>query len=85
VDESRVDYAVGSFRSLAQTVEIMEITAVDLCACCGNRLGPCGVASQPKHAMSAVDQLLDNCATDKTCCTCNENTHMKNSVSSIFS
>jgi hypothetical protein len=66
-----------STRPARATLKQAERTAMYFSSCRGKRLGTRVGASKTKNLMSRVDQLPDNGGTDKTCCACNENTHVK--------
>jgi hypothetical protein len=62
----------------------MQIAAMNLCSYRRNGFSACVAPSQSKHLMACIDQFPNHCRAYKTSCTCNENTHIKNSFSSIF-
>ena len=75
VDESGVDYAVGSSRATAQALDIIKRAAMHIGSCRSERLGARIGASKAEHFVTRLQQLRDDGRTDEACSTCNENFH----------
>ncbi len=75
VVEGAVNHAVRHGCSAAQAFQVFEITSVHLRSGGDKRLGTRIGACKTKHLMARVDQLLNDGRTDKSCSSCNENTH----------
>src|SRR5882724_4366172 len=76
VDKGHVDDPVSGGRSTAQALNIFQRTAMYIGSCGDNGRGSNLRASQGEHPMPRLDQFLNNCRTDKPCCSRNKYLHV---------
>jgi hypothetical protein len=76
MNEARVDNGVGSARAFAQTVEVVERTALHSSS--RRHKGRCSRirAGQPEHLMTCADQFWNDCGANETGSPSNKDTHL---------
>ena len=74
--EARVDHSVRSGRAVAQTLEVIERTALHIGSCRSKGRGSRIRTSQPEHLMARADEFRNDCGANKACSSRDKDSHI---------